>query len=237
MKVVGTWLLLALFPLGLRLWSQEAAGNRAYRRGDYARAAERYREALAEEGGNPRLDYNLGTALLRQAELEAARGRLTAALGARTPDLRSQAFYNLGNAHAEDAGDGGAEPLRAAIAAYRRSLLLDPDQEDARWNLELALRRLEEETQAALSGPEQSPTPPRELEEGEGSEPAQGAGPPPLPQPGEVPPPEGAARETPDSPFPRELAEQVLRAVEERERGLQREKLRRQRRGTTGPDW
>lgn len=238
-KAVGVWLLLALFPFSLRFWSQEAAGNRAFRRGDYARAVERYRKALDRAAADaPRLRYNLGTALLWDGDPGEARDQLTAALEAQSPELRARAFYNLGNTHVEDGAVGGVERLQAAIEAYRRALLLDPDDEDARWNLELAMRRLEEDRSPALSSPEQRPTaapPPDSGEEGTGPE--RGAGQAPVPQGDVAPPPKGAALDQLDAPLPRELAEQILRAVEERERGLQREKLRRRRQRVSGPDW
>ncbi len=232
------WLLLALFPFTLRIWSQEAAGNRAFRRGDYVGAMERYRAALAAAADDaPRLRYNLGTSLLQAGELEEARQQLGTALEAQSPELRARAFYNLGNAHAQYSSADRVESLRAAIAAYRRALLLDPNDEDARWNLELAMRRLEEERSQGLSGPTPSPAAATQPDPGPTAAPEPGAGEAPAPQAGLTPPPDRAAAEQIDAPLPRELAEQILRAVEERERGLQRDKLRRQRRRVSGPDW
>jgi tetratricopeptide (TPR) repeat protein len=228
---------------GLQVWGQEEAGNRAYRRGAIGEAVERYREAIAATGGSARLRYNLGTALLSLGEPEQAAEEFRAALEAASPELRARAFYNLGNALARTTGAGSAtaDDLRAAIEAYRRSLLLDPAGDDARWNLELALQRLQEveRDHASLSGPQAQ----RKAGEGEGP----GAGAPQRPQAegGTEPVPQtGAAEARPaaggalaDAPLPIELAEQVLRAVEERERDLQREKLRRTRKRVRGPDW
>ena len=74
-------LLLFLLTMGARFLAQEESGNRAYRRGDYTAAAERYREALARSELSPRLQYNLGTALLRLDQPEAVE-RLVEALAA-----------------------------------------------------------------------------------------------------------------------------------------------------------
>jgi tetratricopeptide (TPR) repeat protein len=232
--------LLAIVALGLRPWGQEPGGNRAYRRGDYSRAVERYRAALAGRGVDPRLSYNLGTALLRLGEADLAHERLTESLDARSPELRARVFYNLGNALVGRGGGEDAEDLRAAIDAYRRSLLLNPTLEDARWNLELAWRRLEqlESDQPSMTSPEAGPSvspagEPGDEQEGLRGEPspsgAAGSGSRSLD--------ERADRGAADLPLSRELAEQILRAVEERERGLQRDKLRRERRQTRGPDW
>lgn len=231
---------LVLLALGARPSGQEPSGNRAYRDGDYARAVERYREARANREANPRLSYNLGTALLRLGEADLAYERLIESLDAQSPELRARAFYNLGNALIQRGGPQNSEALRGAIEAYRRSLLLDPASEDARWNLELASRRLElqESSQPPLTEPdqEQSATPsgdPGEEREGRQGQPStaggEGSGGSSLD--------EKAERGSADSALPRDLAEQILRAVEERERGLQREKMRTERRRTRGPDW
>ncbi|NIR45573.1 MAG: tetratricopeptide repeat protein [Gemmatimonadetes bacterium] len=239
MSALRTALVLLVAALGFRMLPQQEAGNRSYRRGDYPEAIERYREAIARSGGSPRLQYNLGTALSQLGD-PAARERLLAALAAQSPELRARAFYNLGNALAfgSDAEGPGEEELQAAIEAYQRALLLDPEREEARWNLELAMRRLEErQNQAPARGPEPPPQAPQQGE-GPGSpdRPQAGGEGSGVPEPGPTQP-RGARTDASNAPFPQELAEQILRAVEERERTLQREKLRRQRQRTRGPDW
>ena len=243
MKRTAVFLTLFVLAPGLGLWGQEEKGNRAYRRGEYAEALKRYREALTVDSEPARLQYNLGTTLLQLGEFLEARESLAEGLGAQAPDLRSRAFYNLGNSLAGGSGGDSAdeEELRAGVEAYRRALLLDPRRDEARWNMELALRRLDEleqDTQSG-SGPEQQQ--PTAAPQGEGSGAEQdppGAGEQPLqPQPGGVPPRESTSSDLIDEPLTRELADQILRAVEERERDLQREKLRRQRQRVKGPDW
>lgn len=236
---VALTVVLATVLLGFRLWGQEPGGNRAYRNGDYRRAIERYRAALIRGASTARLEYNLGTALLEVGEGEDARLMLESALRDRSPELRARAFYNLGNVRAQS-GSGSAEDMRAAIEAYRRSLLLDPRNEDARWNIELAMRRLQEleQSRQPLAGAgEQGEAPPQPPGAGERQLPREGEGTAPLPQAGATEQPSGVADDLVGPPFPLELAEQILRAVEERERSLQREKLRRQRRRALGPEW
>lgn len=233
-------LLTALLGAGFAV--QEEKGNRAHRKMEYADAVSRYRQALPK-GGTPRLHYNLGTSLLRLGESEEARGELAEALQAQDPDLRLRAFYNLGNAYAADATDDAqaTERARATVDAYRRALQLDPGNQDAKWNLELALRRLEElENRQSMAGPQEQPQQPQQGEAGgeEQREPREGQTPPGAPQPGQVPPEPPPQADSDSRPLPRELAEQILRAVEERERGLQREKLRRRStQRASGPDW
>ncbi len=232
-------IVLAAVLLGFRFWGQEPGGNRAYRAGDYSKAVERYRAALIRGAASPRLEYNLGTALFQVGEAQEAQLLLESALRAQAPELRAHAFYNLGGVLTQG-GATSAESLRAAIEAFRRSLLLDPYNEDARWNLELAMRRLQEleQTSQPLAGSgERGQTPPQPPGAGDEQLPREGEGAAPLPQPGDSERPSGAAEDLAEPPFPLELAEQILRAVEEHERSLQREKLRRQRTRASGPEW
>ncbi len=233
---------MAVLGAGDRLVIQEERGNRAYRDGRYAESIERYRSALAEDTEAPRLHYNLGTAYLEVGDLEDARAELEQALEAQDAELRFRAFYNLGNAHAR-LGSGqprNRDALRSAVQAYRRALLLEPGSQRAKWNLEVALRRLDRLDE------ETPPTPPSQQPQsgdgsGGGEQPDDGANPEAPGVPETNVPPEGRRDpgELPDlGPLPPELARGLLRAVEERERGLQKEKLReRHPNRRRGPDW
>ncbi len=117
----------------------------------------------------PALDYDAGSALYRLGRYGAAAARFGSALAAGSPGLRQRSAYNMGNAYvrAAEAAAGlpppvlrdpnrtrstpggevvssAYEALRRAITAYEEALQLDPDDADARWNLELALRKLDE---------------------------------------------------------------------------------------------
>ena len=60
------------------------------------------------------------------------------------PVLRDRALYNLGLAQLRRAGRAEGQErtqsVRGALSAYRTLLLAHPDDADARWNYELALR-------------------------------------------------------------------------------------------------
>jgi tetratricopeptide (TPR) repeat protein len=114
---------------------------------------------------DPRVLFNLGTgrlladhgdavgALERALRLEEGleEGAEGAAEGdGLPPELRQRAFYNLGGAHLA-AGDPAG-----AVAAYEEALRLEPSDEDAKHNLEVALRRLEE-TRLRLRSPQEAP--------------------------------------------------------------------------------
>jgi Ca-activated chloride channel family protein len=126
-------------------------GERLYASGDFAQSAQALDQALAADS-TPVRAYNAGNAYYRMRRYEdaAVRYRLAAA-GPAT--VRQPSVYNLGNAlvrAAEEAPERG-QLLLDAIAAYEEALRLDPTDHDAKWNLELALKRLEEDRMAGGS--------------------------------------------------------------------------------------
>ena len=116
-------------------------GRRLYDAGSYPQAYDVFHGAF-QRSGDPAAGYDAGNAQYRMRRYEdAVRSYRTATEG--DPETRRRALFNLGNAYvraAEDAG-GSGDFLRRAIAAYEEVLNLDPADRDAKWNLELALRR------------------------------------------------------------------------------------------------
>lgn len=114
-------------------------GNRALAGGDAKAAAERYLEALEEEPENPVIQYNLGNALYTGQQFSDADAAYGAAAGRADSALTEALSYNLGSSLFRQGRYG------EAADAYKRVLRRNPADEDARWNLELALRKQEEE--------------------------------------------------------------------------------------------
>ncbi len=118
--------------------------EKAWDRGDLARARVEY---LAELGRHNRDDtawYNAGTAALATGNVEAARASLARAAASLDPDLRFRALYNLGLLALREAVADSANRethLADAERAYREALLLKPHHLSSKWNLELAVRR------------------------------------------------------------------------------------------------
>ena len=123
------------------------AGNRAYAEGRYADALEAYDRAGRRRGVDADgLAFDRGTVELKQADVakdpaekrrltERALEDLSQAGRSKDPHLRGAASYNRGNALLQH------DKLDDAIEAYKQALREDDKLEDARLNLELALRR------------------------------------------------------------------------------------------------
>jgi tetratricopeptide (TPR) repeat protein len=135
------------------------AAESLYRAGSYREAYDAFRRIASEKSAArqrdllPALDYNSGDALYRLGHYDEAMMRFRDAL-AGSPALQERSDYNRGDSYmkeAEAASDRGAD-LRAAITSYEEALLLEPHDADARWNLELTLRRLADEDARAGAG-------------------------------------------------------------------------------------
>lgn len=130
---------------------QARRGERLYEAGSYAESYAAFEQALAASG-EPALGYNSANALYRMHRYEEASRKFRDVLGS-APKLQQRAFYNMGNAYvrmAEDKPDD-PEPLRRAIAAYEEALRLEPGDTAAKWNLELAVKRLGDEPESGGS--------------------------------------------------------------------------------------
>ena len=133
--------------IGPRSLSAQGVSDRAledFHAGRTLDAVRGYREAVGRGDRTPRTLYNFGTVLLAADSLDAAIDALERASFGAAPALRDRALYNLGLAQLQRArraeGDDRRASARAALSAFRALLLAHPEDGDARWNYELALR-------------------------------------------------------------------------------------------------
>jgi Ca-activated chloride channel family protein len=96
--VALTALLLLALPSGTQAASQKHA-HQSYQGGEFALALVEFEELLKENPGDPRLNFNAGTAAYQAGKHAEADKHLRAALHTRDLTLQQRAFYNLGNNH------------------------------------------------------------------------------------------------------------------------------------------
>ncbi|MGB5106654.1 MAG: tetratricopeptide repeat protein [Candidatus Zixiibacteriota bacterium] len=116
-------------------------GNEAYSKNDIEQALKLYQEAEIEKPQQPVLDYNIATALYGQAKYEDAVKRYAKSLQTDDPALQSDAYYNMGASFFRN------EKYAEAITAFQKGLELNPDDRDAKYNLELSRKKLKEQAQ------------------------------------------------------------------------------------------
>lgn len=135
MKIVLLMVLCVLFTGCGPVAERNTAGNQAYHNHRYDAALRAYQNAQVIAPDHPEAYYNAASAYLQLDDLEQAQFALEQALKSSDESLQARAFYNLGNVYFV------AERYRDAIRMYQQALLLEPDDEDARYNLEVALLR------------------------------------------------------------------------------------------------
>ncbi len=111
-------------------------GNELYRQGQYDAAAAEYQAALKIKQDNT-TKFNLASAMARQGKNEEAKKafREISASDAKA-DLKAKAYYNEGAILSKE------KKLEESIEAYKNALRRDPNDQQARENLQKALLEL-----------------------------------------------------------------------------------------------
>jgi Ca-activated chloride channel family protein len=110
-------------------------GNALLKAGNAEEALKHYDKAIAALPADAGAHFDRGAALYALQRFDDAGQEFLRATEAKDGALKAQAFYNLGNAFFKK------EKFKEAVEAYRRTLALDPRDERAKWNLEIALRK------------------------------------------------------------------------------------------------
>lgn len=111
------------------------AGNSALQAGKADDALVHYDKAVKKLPAEAGTHFDRGAALYALSRFDEAGEEFLRATEAKEPALKASAFYNLGNAFFKK------EKFKEAVSAYTRSLGLKPDDKQAKWNLEIALRK------------------------------------------------------------------------------------------------
>ena len=111
-----------------------------YRQGNFAEAEKAYARYDMDHPKDTRYRYNRGCSAYQNSDYKGATAAFSSVLR-RTEDnqIRFKAAFNLGNTAYKMGG------FESAAAYYRQALLVDPSSEDARYNMELALRAREKQ--------------------------------------------------------------------------------------------
>ena len=120
---------------------KNAEGNVLYDQKNYPGALEKYVEANDGKTHQPELAYNLANAFYQQKKYPEALRELEKAIGAGKVGLNQKVYFNRGNIFFQ------MGKYQEAIDAYKKTLELDPSDKEAKYNLELALKKLQENPQ------------------------------------------------------------------------------------------
>ena len=100
-----------------------------------------YRDAQLEDPESSLLKFNIGGALYKTEDLQGAHTEFDEVSKQSDDALRASSLYNMGNVYFRQ------QQFPQAAQSFKEALAHDPQDEDARANLELALRYLQEQQQ------------------------------------------------------------------------------------------
>ncbi len=219
------------------------AGIRHYGEGRHPEALEAFEGALAARDHDVRARFNLADAFYKNGKFDEAQA-IYESLGD-DATLQAPARYNLGNTLFQK------QDYPGAIKAYRGALRADPNDEDTRRNLELALRKLQEQQQQQKQNQDDENDEQKQdqkedqKQDGQPDEEKQEEQrPDEQPQPNPSPKPKSKEQQEQErfeqeAGMPKELAMQLLDALQRNEKEEQKKILaaRQAKRKKTGKDW
>ena len=126
---------------GESLYSLGRQASEAFDKGDYQKAADSYTRAQLESPDKPEISYNLGNAQYKNADYDAALNHYKAALKSQDKNLKQKTRYNMGNTYFRK------NDYKKAITEYEEALKLNPNDNDARKNIEFVKKVMEQKKQ------------------------------------------------------------------------------------------
>lgn len=119
--------------------SKNNHANKLYKEGELDEALSKWRSAEVEDPDNDKLHYNIGNGLHEQKKYEDAFNEYGKSLNSKDSELQQKAYYNIGNTHYR------MGKLQDAIEDYKKCLAINPNDEDAKYNIEFIKKKLEDE--------------------------------------------------------------------------------------------
>ncbi len=145
-----------LFSIAIIAFAQSAngfikQGNLFYKESKFDLAEAQYRLALTEDPSSTEAQFNLSNALHQQKKYDEAR-QLLEKLQTLNMDssIRSMSAYNQGVAYTKE------KKLAESIAAYKQALRMNPDDKQARENLQKALQEQKKQQSQSQSQSQRS---------------------------------------------------------------------------------
>ena len=131
--------------------SNTRKGNKAYNDTKYADAEILYRKALVSDSTFYKAQYNMGDALYKQKQYDGAIKYYNKAIENPATDsqTKSNAHYNVGNSYLQSGLEDRNNPqsmekFKNAISSYSEALKINPNNEDAKYNLSYARKMLKQ---------------------------------------------------------------------------------------------
>ncbi len=116
-------------------------GNNLFEKEKYEDSLKKYTDAQLDNPESPILHYNMGNVYYKQGQYDKAIEELNKSLSSKENDLREKIYYNLGNTYFKK------NDFMNAIEHYKKVLEINPDDEDAKYNIEITRKKMQENMQ------------------------------------------------------------------------------------------
>lgn len=127
-------------------------GNGYYKQQQFEKAAVEYNKAVAANPASTKAKFNLANSLQKQGKQEEALKEFSSLIEKTTEkDLKSKSYYNKGVVLT------GQKKLEESIEAYKNALRQNPDDKEARENLQKALLELKKKNPTKKKEEKESP--------------------------------------------------------------------------------
>jgi Ca-activated chloride channel family protein len=113
-------------------------GVNAFDEEQWDESLNKFQDALVDDPTNPLLHFNVGDVHYKKKNYEEAINSFEKSLNTNDVSLQEQAYYNLGNSYYKN------NKYQEAIDYYKKALELDPNDLDAKYNLELVRAKIKE---------------------------------------------------------------------------------------------
>lgn len=177
-------------------------GNEAYKKQDFDKAAQAYQGAVDKQPASVVGQYNLGNALYKGKKLDDATTAYDkVAKNAKDRSFQQKAYYNEGVALQQQ------QKYPECIDAYKHALLLNPQDQDARFNLQKALEQQKQQQQQQQQQQQKQQQKPKQQKNQQQQQQKQQQ--------------QQQQQQQPQSKLTKQQAEQLLKAMEQKEKDLQ----------------
>ena len=128
-----------------------STAEKAFQKGDYAKAEQEYQRAVAKNPDKPVLQFNHGAAAYKSGAFDQAAESFGKAMKTDDLTLQQDDYYNLGNTQyrlgqkaEQSSPQETIKTWEQAVQSYEAALQLKPADADAKYNRDLVKRKLEQ---------------------------------------------------------------------------------------------
>ena len=167
--ILGIPLLFSDLSYGDSLYSKIEKGSALYDSKKYDEAVKSFIDAQIESPENPKLKYNVANTHYKMRNYEeAVKNYQDVAATAQDIQLEEKSIYNVGNCMYRQGR------LEEAVEYYKKALELDPNDQEAKYNLEFVREEIKKRINQAKQRKNQQEQEKKEKQEGEKAQEAKG---------------------------------------------------------------